>query len=172
MREKINGLTKERRQIISPLLAGFSIFIYFYWVAGLRSSLPCWRCLILTSSHHEAGNRVGRCCVYGFVTAGFMKMKLPVQTAAPLTAPVKSQGMPHCLDVNHFLQRHGGETDTRVTFVSLSGLLPNDPRPGGQHVMHLLAAVQLLLLGGQNTEISKGIYCQLPEFQQGIRLLL
>lgn len=113
MREKTNGLAKERRQIISLLLAGFSLyFIYFYSVAELQSSLSCWRCLILTSSRCDPGNRVGRCCVYGFVTAGFRKMKLLVQTAAPLTAPAKSEAgvggrgwgdMLHCLDVNHFL---------------------------------------------------------------------
>lgn len=88
-------------------------------MAGLGSSLLCWRCLILTSGPRDPGNRVGRCCVYGVVTAGFRKMKLPVQTAAPLTAPVKSHGMLHCLDVNHLLQPQEGEGD-RVTFVSLS----------------------------------------------------
>lgn len=113
MREKTNGFAKERRQIISLLLAGFSLyFIYFYSVAELQSSLSCWRCLILTSSRCDPGNRVGWCCVYGFVTAGFKKMKLLVQTAAPLTAPAKSNAggegvwgggdMLHCLDLNHF----------------------------------------------------------------------
>ena len=105
-REKTNGLTKERRQIISPLLAGSSLYFYLFlfcgWAAELSALLAMFN--INATSPRDAGNRVGRCCVYGFVTAGFRKMKLLVQTAAPLTAPVKSQGMLHCLDVNHFLQ--------------------------------------------------------------------
>lgn len=142
MQEKTNGLTKERRQIISPLLAGFSlIFIYFYSVAGLQCSLPCWRCLILTSRHHDPGNRVGRCCVYGFVTAGFRKMKLLVQTAAPLTAPVKSQGMLHCLDVNHFLNRMEVRLTLKLHLYPYQDCCPTTQGPGGQHMIHLSAPV-------------------------------
>lgn len=105
MREKTNGLTEERRQIISLLLAGFSLFIFIFILklsGRALSALP--EMFNINVKAPRAGDRVGRCCVYGVVTAGFRKMKLLVQTAAPPRAPVQSQGMLHCLDVNHFLR--------------------------------------------------------------------
>lgn len=48
------------------------------------------------------------------MTAGFRKMKLPVPTAAPPMAPVKSQGMVRCLDANHFLGGREGQVGTEA----------------------------------------------------------
>ena len=174
MRKKTYGLTEEGRQIISLLLAGFSLYFYLFLFCGWAGELSaCWRCLILTSGRHDPGNRVGQCCVYGFVTAGFRKMKLLVQTAAPLTAPVKSHGMLHCLDVNHLLQPHGRGGWHWITFVSLSRPLPNDPGPGWGAVCDpSLRSFSQLLQGGQNTQESAKMSVVNPEFQQGIPLLL
>jgi hypothetical protein len=140
MQEKTNGLTKERRQIISLFLVGFSLYFYlFVFWSQAQSSLPCWRCLILTSDHLDPGNRVGQCCVYGFVTSGFRKMKLLVQTAAPLTAPVKSQGMLQCLNVNHFLQWQTGKGKWYpLILVSAPGLPPSNPGPAQDASLALL----------------------------------
>lgn len=39
MREKTNGLAQERRQIISPLLAGFSLYFYLFLFCGWAAEL-------------------------------------------------------------------------------------------------------------------------------------
>lgn len=110
-------------------------------------------------------------------------MKLLVQTAAPLIAPAKSDWGggedASLLGLESLPPPHGGETDTGVTFVSLSRLLPPQGRAWGvgwgmgveggrQQMPHLSSTFR----GSKYMEISEGIYCQPTGFQQDLLLLL
>ena len=66
-------------------------------------------------------------------------MKLPVQTTAPLTAPVKSHGMLHCLDVNHLLQPQEGEADTELHLYPYQDPCPTTQGLGGRRCVMLFS---------------------------------
>lgn len=109
-------------------------------------------------------------------------MKLLVQTAAPLTAPAKSDGGEGGVGNASLLRReslpppHGGEADTGVTFVSLSRLGPGVGGGawgvGGSRCHISQLSVASTFRGSKYMEISEGIYCQPEGFQQGLLLLL